>query len=105
MRKGHDSPARRVGEPVQVYLQPSDRKRLDRLVEELETSKSDVLRRALEALEYQLSDPEEHPVLRIVGVAGSKVGGAAAASVAGAHDKALAEDEINSWSPRRKRAR
>ena len=41
----------RVGEPVQVYLTPPERERLDRLAAELESTKSDVLRRGLEALE------------------------------------------------------
>ncbi len=42
---------RRVAEPVQVYLDPADRDRLDRLTERLEATKSDVLRRGLEALD------------------------------------------------------
>jgi hypothetical protein len=53
MKKAHDSgtPERRVAEPVQVYLDPADRARLDRLTERLDATKSDVLRRGLEALE------------------------------------------------------
>ncbi len=50
----HDHEKRRggrVAEPVQVYLDRSDRDRLDRLTERLDTTKSDVLRRGLEALE------------------------------------------------------
>lgn len=43
----------RVAEPVQVYLGPADRERLDRLAERLAATKSDVLRRGLEALEVQ----------------------------------------------------
>lgn len=43
--------ARGVAEPVQVYLDPADRERLDRLTERLGATKSDVLRRALAALE------------------------------------------------------
>lgn len=43
----------RVAEPVQVYLRPADRERLDRLAERLAATKSDVLRRGLEALEVQ----------------------------------------------------
>lgn len=39
--------------PVQVYLRPADRERLDRLAERLAATKSDVLRRGLEALEVQ----------------------------------------------------
>ena len=41
----------RVAEPVQVYLDRPDRERLDRLATQLEATKSDVLRRGLEALE------------------------------------------------------
>ncbi len=42
-----------MAEPVQVYLQPPDRERLERLTARLDTTKSDVLRRGLEALEAQ----------------------------------------------------
>lgn len=41
----------RVREPVQVYLDPSDQDRLERLTRGLGLSKSEVLRRGLEALE------------------------------------------------------
>jgi hypothetical protein len=53
MKRGHDRnrPARRVAEPVQVYLDPADRARLERLAGRLGATKSDVLRRGLEALE------------------------------------------------------
>jgi hypothetical protein len=55
MKYRHDDkkPAPRVAEPVQVYLQPPDRERLERLTERLGTTKSDILRRGLEALEAQ----------------------------------------------------
>ena len=51
----HEPPKRppRVAEPVQVYLQPRDRERLERLTARLGTTKSDILRRGLEALEAQ----------------------------------------------------
>jgi hypothetical protein len=52
-RKRPPKPASRVAEPVQVYLQPPDRERLERLAERLGATKSDVLRRGLEALEAQ----------------------------------------------------
>jgi hypothetical protein len=42
---------RRVAEPVQVYLDPADRERLEKLTERLDATKSDVLRRGLEALD------------------------------------------------------
>jgi hypothetical protein len=53
MKRRHDpgTPERRVAEPVQVYLDPADRARLERLTERLDATKSDVLRRGLEALE------------------------------------------------------
>ena len=55
MTKNHDNTpnARRVSEtaPVQVYLDRSDRARLERLTEQLDATKSDVLRRSLVALE------------------------------------------------------
>lgn len=38
-------------EPVQVYLERPDRERLERLASALDATKSDVLRRGLEALE------------------------------------------------------
>lgn len=44
----------RVAEPVQVYLDRADRERLERLAARLDATKSDVLRRGLEALESRL---------------------------------------------------
>ncbi|MFB3112487.1 MAG: hypothetical protein ACE10G_10675, partial [Gemmatimonadales bacterium] len=67
--------------------------RLDRLTEELETTKSDVLRRGLEALERQLLDPEHHPALRIVGIAGNEVAGEVGYDVAREHDRFVADLE------------
>jgi hypothetical protein len=58
MKKRHDKPPRRrdrVAEPVQVYLAPADRERLQRLATELDATKSDVLRQGLAALEAQLT--------------------------------------------------
>ena len=53
MKRNHETRkhATRVAEPVQVYLASPDRERLERLAERLDTTKSDVLRRGLEALE------------------------------------------------------
>src|SRR5712692_9340297 len=59
----------RVGEPVQVYLDADERQRLARLARQLGATKSDVLRRGLEALERQALDPDAHPALQIVGLA------------------------------------
>jgi len=97
---------RRVAEPVQVYLAAADRQRLERLAEQLDATKSDVLRRGLEALEHQLLDPEQHPALRIIGIAGEETGPPLDYNPAREHDRFLAESEIASWSrPRGKRAR
>jgi len=58
---------RRVSEPVQVYLDAVERQRLERLAEQLGATKSDVLRRGLEVLERQASDPDAHPRCRSSG--------------------------------------
>lgn len=83
---------------MQVYLDPADRGRLERLRVQLQSSKSDVLRRGLEALERQLTDPREHPALRIIGIA---VGAGETAEppydVAREHDRFLADVEEASW--------
>lgn len=52
---------RRVAEPVQVYLDQPDRERLQRLATALDATKSDVLRRALAALESQIRRPASRP--------------------------------------------
>jgi len=53
MKRRHDKARRqpRVAEPVQVYLDASALSRLERLAAQLDATKSDVLRRGLEALE------------------------------------------------------
>ena len=94
------STARRVAEPVQVYLRPAERDRLERLTTKLDTTKSDVLRRGLEALEGQLSDPERHPVLEIIGMVSTA--GTPGVDIARAHDEYLAATESASWSRRRR---
>ena len=92
-----DTPRRRrVSEPVQVYLRPRERERLERLTAELDTTKSDVLRRGLEALESQLSDPGRHPALDIVGIVSTAHD--PGVDVAREHDRFLAATEIDSWS-------
>lgn len=91
--------AGRAREPVQVYLAPSERRRLERLRETLDTTKSDVLRKGLKALESQLLDPDRHPALSIVGLfRGTPCEGEASLDVARAHDEVLADAEIHSWS-------
>jgi hypothetical protein len=55
MKRSHEAKPRRgrAAEPVQVYLAPADRERLERLAAELDATKSDVLRQGLLALEAQ----------------------------------------------------
>lgn len=90
------SPAR-VAEPVQVYLHPDDQDRLSRLTEKLATSKSDVLRRGLEALEREVSDPAAHPALKLVGLGASDLA-ADHVDAAREHDAVLVDAEVRSWS-------
>ena len=94
-------PAKRVREPAQVYLDVPDQDRLERLTEELDTTKSDVLRRGLEALERELFDPEHHPALQIIGIAGVDRGPECDLDVAREHDRYLAglEDRRLSSEP------
>ncbi len=82
--------AKRVREPAQVYLDAPEQDRLERLTEELDTTKSDVLRRGLEALERELFDPEHHPALQIIGIAGVEQGRECDFDVAREHDRYLA---------------
>jgi len=96
-KRKSESPLR-VREPVQVYLHPDDQDRLARLTDKLATSKSDVLRRGLEALEREVSDPAAHPALRLVGLGASDP---AALDAAREHDRALADAEVRSWSRER----
>jgi len=60
MKKNHErlSKSDRSAEPVQVYLERADRERLERLALQLGATKSDVLRRGLEALESQIRRPD-----------------------------------------------
>lgn len=91
----------RVAEPVQVYLKPADQDRLERLTGELGTSKSDVLRRGLRALEQQLTDPRDHPALRVIGLGSSEPGaGEPPDDAARHHDRVLADSEEASWDER-----
>lgn len=96
--RGRTPKAARVAEPVQVYLHRPDQERLKRLTERLQTNKSDVLRRGLDALERQLTDPAEHPALRIVGLGASDPSMHADADPARDHDHLLADSEVASWT-------
>ncbi|MEP6509629.1 MAG: CopG family transcriptional regulator [Gemmatimonadales bacterium] len=107
MTEPHDGKRKRVSEPLQVYLDVLQRRRLDSLAGELGLSKSDVVRRGLEALERQLTDPAEHPALRIIGIADAETITDTDYNVAREHDRFLAESELKSWKPpakKRKRA-
>jgi len=86
--KEQAKPAR---EPAQVYLDASEQDRLERLTQELDTTKSDVLRRGLEALEREVLDPDHHPALRIIGIADADQGPDCGFDVAQEHDRYLAD--------------
>ena len=95
---------------MQVYLDLVDRERLERLARELDTTKSEVLRRGLAALERQVFDPASHPVLRLIGIAASERPDVPPFDVGSQHDEELARAEIASWgaplpSSRRRRGR
>jgi Arc/MetJ-type ribon-helix-helix transcriptional regulator len=105
MTKRHDKSGNRVSEPVQVYLDPGQRRQLDQLADDLGLTKSDVVRQALEALERQMSDPAEHPALRIIGIASDETAKAAGYDIAREHDRYLAETERKSWRPAARRRR
>jgi hypothetical protein len=94
----HDSqrPRKRVGEPAQVYLTEADQARLERLTVQLGASKSDVLRRGLEALELQHMSPAAHPALRLIGLV-DDVDESSAIDPARDHDRVLADNEVLSW--------
>ncbi|WP_310569976.1 hypothetical protein [Gemmatimonas sp.] len=94
----HDTPrkSKRVGEPAQVYLTDADQARLERLTAQLGASKSDVLRRGLEALELQHMEPSAHPTLRLIGLV-SDGDEPEAVDAAREHDRLLAQSEEASW--------
>jgi hypothetical protein len=94
----------RVSEPapIQVYLERSQRERLERLAERLRTTKSDVVRRGIDALDRQVTDPKLHPALAIIGIAapGSDDDTELGYSVARDHDRFLSdamENDIAEW--------
>jgi len=100
MTKYHDKPAakKRVSEPVQVYLSESEMSRLNWLTKELGTNKSDVIRRALDTLELQLTDPRMHPALSIIGLAGQEFVEPDGVDAAREHDSVLADAAEESWT-------
>lgn len=98
MKPPHDKRPKRVSEPVQVYLAPPEQARLKRLTAELSLSKSDVLRKGLEALEAQLTVPESHPALQVIGLVDDAEPLSDAIDVAREHDRYLARGEEASWN-------
>jgi hypothetical protein len=104
---------RRVSEsaPVQVYLGAEDRGRLEALADQLDLTRSDVLRRALVALEREVTDPARHPVLRIIGIAADARSDDRdlGYSPAVEHDRFLGDAEAGGWprpiAGKRRRAR
>lgn len=87
----------RVREPVQVYLDPEDRDRLERLRDRLGSTKSAILRRGLEALEREVLDPAAHPVLGLIGMVDPEGVREGEPDPARSHDALLADDEEASW--------
>jgi hypothetical protein len=99
MTKHHDRPRKAVSEPIQVYLEPAQRRRLDELASELGLTKSDVVRRGIEALDRQMTDPSEHPALRIIGLAEGHSPSDIGYDAGREHDRFLADSEEKSWKP------
>lgn len=94
---------KRVSEPVQVYLDRDDQRRLERLARQLDTSKSEILRKGIGALERQLLDPNEHPALRVVGLGVGRGEPELGYDEAREHDRYLADSEQRGWSRRGRR--
>jgi DeoR/GlpR family transcriptional regulator of sugar metabolism len=81
-----------------VYLDAEEQARLQRLAEQLGTSKSETVRRGLEALERAVTDPEAHPALRIIGLV-ERERPAGGEDPARDHDRLQADLEEASWAP------
>ena len=95
MKYDHESRRRaaKVSEPVQVYLDQSDLRRLEQLTERLGTTKSAVFREALRVLQRQLTDTEHHPALGVIGIAPEDIGPRVAYDIAREHDRYFADLE------------
>ena len=104
MSHRHNAPPRK--KPVLVCLDAGERQRLARLARQLGATKSEVLRRGLEALARQALDLDAHPALQIVGLASRARRGGPRYSVAHEHDRYLADTEEVGWvGPRARRPR
>ena len=88
----------REAAPLQVYLVRDERERLERLADQLDATKSDVIRRALLALEREMQSPASHPALRLIGIADGEKPGLAPVDAAREHDHAIVEGEETSWT-------
>jgi len=99
------SSKRRVSEPVQVYLDAAERQRLERLARQFGSTKSAVIRRALEVLDRQASDPEAHPALQIIGLADRERARGPGYDVAREHDRYLSQSEAAGWGRGARRPR
>jgi hypothetical protein len=95
MTKRHEPRRRaaRIAEPVQVYLDRPHHALLEQLSSQLDSTKSDVLRRGLAALERELSDPASHPALGVIGIAAIETVPRADYDVAREHDRYFADLE------------
>jgi Arc/MetJ-type ribon-helix-helix transcriptional regulator len=89
----------REAAPVQVYLDREGQNRLERLTAQLESTRSEVLRRGLEILEQSLLDPATHPALKVIGLV-EREAKPGRVDPAREHDRILAEGEEKSWSRR-----
>ena len=107
MKRNHDSArkSRRVSEPVQVYLDRVDHSLLEQLTGLTGTTKSDVVRRALGALERELTSPDRHPALSVIGIAGAESAPPIDYDVAREHDRFFADLEDSRTKRGRRRAR
>ena len=98
-------PPRRVSEasPIQVYLGPEEQERLAALARRLDMTKSDVVRRGLLALEREVADPEDHPLLRAIGMFKDATPHPdSTLDPARDHDQVLADAEVRSREGSRK---
>lgn len=83
--------------PVQVYLGAADRARLERLQAQLDATKAAVLRDALAALERELRDPNQHPLLKLSGIGVGDQGPDVDYDPAVEHDRYIAEYKLERW--------
>jgi hypothetical protein len=94
---------RRIREsaPVQVYLVADEQQRLERLADQLDVSKSEVIRRGLLSLERERLSPAAHPALRLIGIAPAEMPGLPDVDAAREHDRVLGESEESQWRARK----